>query len=530
MGAIAQIYLLALADFRERTRRYSFLITLLGAVFFGYLVATGKWTIHLGLYRGEYNSAWVGSLMASATAIMLGIVGFYLVKNSITRDRDTRVGEILATTPLGKRAYVTSKWLSNFAVLAFMTLILAAAAVAMQLLIGVPGGFNLWALVAPFLFVCLPVMALTAAMAVLFESIWWLRGTVGNILYLFLAEFAFLNSLLLNTPFMDFSGLGTTLPSMEAAALAAYPGADLGFEIGFVGFVPEAADKPMSLFVWNGIDWSARMLPLRLLWLVWAMGITALSGIFFDRFDPARSRRKKSRKRKKTTTEPITTTDTGPASYRRWSELTEVRTGFNIFGMVSAELRLMLKGRHLLWYAVLAGLIAAQSAVPFEYARSYVMPAVWIWPLALWAAMGTRESRYNTADLMLSSPHPLSRQLPAIWVAGILVAVTAVGGMLLRALIVGEFDYVVALLAGIVFVPTLALAAGTVSGSKKLFEVMYLVIWYIGPVNGLTALDFAGTSEAAVINGNALTCLMIAIAAGIITFLWRCKQVAVGLR
>ena len=45
MDAVRMLYQLAAADFRERTRRYSFLITLLGTVFFGFLVITGKWAV-----------------------------------------------------------------------------------------------------------------------------------------------------------------------------------------------------------------------------------------------------------------------------------------------------------------------------------------------------------------------------------------------------------------------------------------------------------------------------------------------------
>ena len=43
MSQFEMIYRLAFGDFRERTRRYSFLFTLLGTVFFGYLVITGKY-------------------------------------------------------------------------------------------------------------------------------------------------------------------------------------------------------------------------------------------------------------------------------------------------------------------------------------------------------------------------------------------------------------------------------------------------------------------------------------------------------
>ncbi len=300
MGAVGTLYQLAVADFLERTRRYSFLITLLGTLFFGFLVITGKWTLSLGEYRGEYNSAWVGSLMGSASTCMLGLFGFYLVKNSLSRDRRTSVGEILAATPLSGRLYIASKFVSNLAVLTSMTATLAVAAVVMQLLSPVEAGFDLWALVAPFLFVCLPVMALVAAAAVLFESIRPLRGTMGNILYLLIAEAALVNSLLLDVPLLDFSGLGLFIPSMEAAALAAYPDAELGVEMGFVGVAPGASDATMKLFHWRGIEWSFGMVPLRLLWIGAAVGLAALATLFFDRFDPARRERAKKGERRTT--------------------------------------------------------------------------------------------------------------------------------------------------------------------------------------------------------------------------------------
>jgi hypothetical protein len=528
MNHLELVYLLALADFRERTRRYSFLFTLLGTVFFGFLVITGKWTIHLGEYRGEYNSAWVGSLMASASTMMLTVFGFYLVKNSITRDRHTRVGEILAATPLGRWSYIAAKSVSNYAVLAFMTVVLATAAVVMQLFVGVTDDFSLWALVAPFLFLCLPVMTLVAAMAVLFESVRWLRGTIGNILYLFIAEFAFVNGLLIDAPLIDFGGFGMILPSMEAAALAAYPDAQLGFEIGFLGFIEDTSATPLKLFVWNGLEWSLKLLPLRLLWMGWALGISALAAVNFDRFDPARAGRVKTRRKKKTISPALEDLAGAPVSTRSWRELTPVKLRFNVARMLGAEVRLMLKGRHWSWYIIAAGLIAVQAAVPYEYARAYAVAAAWIWPLAIWSAMGTREARFNTRDLMLSSAYPVSRQLPAVWMAGITVALLTGSGMIVRALIAADLPYVTSLLTGSFFVPTLALTLGTLSGSKKLFEVVYLLIWYIGPVNGLAPLDFAGTTDIAVSEGNAMVYLLASLALGSVSVLWRRKQVVAG--
>ena len=136
MNQVGIIYHLARADFLERVRRYSFLVMLLLAAFLGYQVAIGNITVQLGEYRGEFNSAWVGSMMSLMTTFFVGWFGFYLVKGSVARDRETGVGQIMATTPLTRPLYTFGKWLSNFSVLLAMVIVLALASIPIQLLAG----------------------------------------------------------------------------------------------------------------------------------------------------------------------------------------------------------------------------------------------------------------------------------------------------------------------------------------------------------------------------------------------------------
>ncbi len=525
MNVLNPLRQLVLADFRERTRRYSFLVMLLGTFFFGYLVITGKYTIRLGEYRGEYNSAWVGSLMASATAIMIGFFGFYLVKNSLGRDRNTGVGQILASTRLGSFTYMAAKFMSNFAVLGTIAAVLSVAAVVMQLLGNVADSFDLWALVAPFLFVCTPVLALVAAAAVLFESVKWMRGTLGNVLYFFIAEAAFMFGIFLNVPWLDLSGLGTFIPSMEKAALVAYPGAELGIEVGFVGFVESGSEQAMKLFRWDGIDWSVGMMPIRLLWVAIAWLLVGLATLRFDRFDSSAVGRVGREKRRKKQPEVADPHEGLAHSSANWSQTPPVDLNFSFARMVRAELRVMLKGYHWSWYAVAIGLVATQLAIPYEYARSLALPAAWIWPLPIWSAMGTREARFNTDQLLFSSPSPVSRQFPAVWVAGLTIALLTGSGMLIRALLVGNYEHIWMLVAGSLFVTSLALALGTLSGTRKFFEIVYLMIWYIGPINQLPQLDFLGASGKT--QGASITSfyLGVSLALVLVAFLMRRRQV-----
>src|SRR6185503_15570600 len=165
------IYHLARADFLERVRRYSFLIMLGAVTFLGYQAAIGNINVQVGNYRGEFNSAWVGSMMSIIASFFLGWFGFYLVKGSVTRDRETGVGQIMATTPLTRPLYTLGKWLSNFSVLLAMVSVLALASIPIQYFAGENTQIDLVALLEPFVFIALPMMALVAALAVLFETI-----------------------------------------------------------------------------------------------------------------------------------------------------------------------------------------------------------------------------------------------------------------------------------------------------------------------------------------------------------------------
>jgi hypothetical protein len=95
--------------------------------------------------------------------------------------------------------------------------------------------------------------------------------------------------------------------------------------------------------------------------------------------------------------------------------------------------------------------------------------------------------------LTFSSASPLWRQLPAQWIAGFIVTLLMSIGAILRYTVDGDTIGLLALLSGAFFIPSLALASGVWSGTSKLFEILYMVIWYLGPLNKVPGLDFIGS-------------------------------------
>ncbi len=524
------VYQIARADFLERVRRYSFLVTLLFAVYLGYAAATGKIAMRLGDYRGVYTSAWIGANMAMVASCFISLVGFYVVKNAIDRDRATRVGEILAATPLSRAVYLLGKWLSNTAVLGVQVFVLALASIVMQFVVAEDPHVDLWALISPFLLLALPAMVVTGALAVLFESVPVLRGGVGNVAWVFGWGMMVALPAITGHEWLDFTGLFKLMTSITRAARAAIPGYN-----GEFAFQLEVSRKTLvaGALRWPGIRWDLPQLWMRLEWIGVALAIVLLATLFFDRFDPARGRRlsgagRRSRQKAAPPLSPLLREEgsyIAPIESPRSSAVTHLTplTSAQSWGlpeMFRAELRLALKGYSWWWYAVAGGLLVAQCAAPLEVSRGPLLTAAWIWPVLLWSAMGAREARHGTEQIVFACPGILPRQLPAEWLAGVLIAVVTGGGVAARLLVAANYQGVLGWFAGALFIPSLALALGVWSKSSRPFEGLFTALWYSGPLNRVPGLDFTGGA-----NGRHTVeygCVYVILAAGLLAAaFWR---------
>ena len=504
MKSLRVLYHLARADFLQRTRSYGFLITLGVTLYVAYFFIppnhSSYSTMQIGGHRGLYNSAYLGSLMALLISPFLSLAGFYLVKNAIDRDIQTGVGQILATTTLSKPLYTVGKTISNFAVLAVMVAIMGVAAVAMQFVRGEDLTLHLGQIVLPLIFISLPVMLVVAAVAILFEAIPWLRGGFGNVVYFFLWVSA------LSTPiarldsarhgaYNDLFGMGVVVPSISAACETAFPGSSkAGLSMG-INFKASGQFWDLNTFRWEGLDWTREIIVSRLCWLGVGLGLALLAAVFFRRFDPAREKARRAHKaaQQSSPSEFIEDRIVPDAVQTATLHPLTKPPRFSFLFMVLAELRLALHGVSLWWYLVAVGLFAAGLFTPVSVSRGFLI-AAWIWPLLIWSAMGTRETRLRTDQLVFSTAHPLRRQLPACWLAGVIIAVLTGGGTGIRLLIAGEQLGLIAWTVGALFIPTMALALGVWSGSSKLFEVLYLFLWYLGPANHFGGIDFMGAT------------------------------------
>jgi len=487
----------AVSDFRESVRRFSFVVIVALAVLLGYAVLSEVFVLRLGDHRGVYDAAWIGALMATTLGFFLSLAGFYLVRGGVQRDAATGVGEILAATQLRAGAYVAGKFVSNALVLLVVVAVLAAAALVMLFVHGEDRTFDAVHLFMPFVLFATPVALLVAAVAVLFDCIPPLRETAGNVVY-FLAWMVAL-------PFagLELFGFASIVRSMTAALDALTGGYGGGIVLGTGGV-------ELQTFAWSGFAWGAEVLP-RLGYVGAALCLVAVAALPFDRFDPSRRRRRGLRApgRKAPATpepEPVAEPIVVPrapgsaAVLAGTAGVTMSRSSLAILArLLVAEVALLVKGRSVVWYLGAAAWIVACLVAPVDAVQRWLLPLAWLWPLQPWSEMGARETLHRTRELLFSAHAPVLRQLPAAWLAGVLLALLTGSGVLLR--LPTEPALLPGFMAGALFIPSLALLLGVLSGTGRAFQIVWMVLWYLGPMNGIPAFDVTGATAAGVAPG-----------------------------
>ncbi|WP_191451448.1 hypothetical protein [Halogeometricum sp. CBA1124] len=511
MTRVGVIYSVALADFRARSRTSKLLVVPVLIAYLAKVLTVDSMLVFAGEYTGAPTAAWYGGMVACAGTTVLLVFGGVLVDGSIERDRTTGVDHLVATAPIPTWQYIVGKWLSNVAVLTVATGVLAAATAASFLVEGT-GAFDLVALASPFVLLTLPAVTVVAAAAVCFETVRPLRGSVGTAVYFALALAAIAVSVAPD-PLVDIAGIALLRDSVATSIAAQFP--SFGGDIRMLAYQP--TQSGLQSFRWDGLEWSLDRLAGRARVLAVAVGFLGAATVTFDRFDDGGRRFAFGNR--------FGDGDTGATDdteSKRREPLVSVETltpvesgGFAIGRVLAAEFRMALRGRRWWWYLAFVGGVAATAVAPLDALRAFVLPIVLLLPLPVWSRLGARERLSRTTELVFVDVD-VTRLLACTYVVAVGLGAVLVLPALVRFAAVGSWDSFVGGVAAVAFLPSLALALGVWTGRPRLFELLYLVAWYLGPVNGVVPLDYTATMPATTAAGvPAVYLLSTAVAFGV---------------
>lgn len=474
-------------DYLQRTRTYAFLITLCISLAVAYSFVpepnASYSTLRVGSHLGHYNSAWFGYVTAIMTSIFLSLVGFYLVNSGIRTDVTTRVGQILAATPVKNSTYLIAKTFSNFLVLLTIVILVFLMSILLFFLYHDAGfSFEIGHFIKPYLYIAVPSIFFFSTLAVLSEVIFGRFTILQNVIFFFFYTTLLVNSSPTDESDFVFDVFGSKIVTHQMAENVnkiTENDEEKDLSIGYVyGNI-----KELKRYEFNGVDFPVLFLLSRLGWSLLSLVLVFGIAPIFHRFNFRRPI-----KLKKVKKHVVDKTTFGHISI---ANLPAPQIDYGIFSLLKTELLLLIRhGKKWMWIINIIGMILL-GFLPLEMAHLMVLPIVWFLQVGRLSELTSKELTNGVHYFTFSSYKPLTRLLLSQILAASLLMTALALPLLIRYAINVDFMAVASIALGGIGIVLLAAVLGILSKGKKLFEILFFMISYAN-INGIAFLDYFG--------------------------------------
>lgn len=480
------------ADYLQRFRSYTFIISLLVSVIVAYSFVPAEnanyTTIQVGKYVGLNNAAWIGHVTAIMASAFLWLIGFYIINNGIRRDKETGVGQIIATTSITNFQYLLSKSLSNFLVLLTIAAIILLMALGLIITRGNAYQFNASQFLLPYLLTTLPSLFFLSALTILFEVVFGKKTNLLNVVFFFV--FAAIVAITnangnMNLQWLDPLGIKFLTNEILSFVKTLFRESNLNISVGFIFHSANGVKQ----FLYEGSNFSASYILSRLLWLFMALGVIKLSAILFNRFD---SKVVLSKKSKPLSFENIDIAEN--IGIINISSLAKTETNFSIYPLLKTEFIMLIRKGPKWFWIINATIFIALFLIPLNWALKGGLPIFWFLQINRWADLSTKEKFFGTDKYIYTTYQPLKRLLLSQILAGIILAILLALPVLVKLIIEAKFIVILEVTLGSILLVSCAVCSGIVWGGKRFFEIILFLTTYFS-IQGAYFLDYWGGSH-----------------------------------
>ena len=500
---------LVVNEVRLRLRRTSTLVGLLAVMMISWRMvgnpANGEAVIIIAGAPALYTSNVIALGSASLACLLFGLGGFYLVRGRSAEDVRSGLGSVIGAAPIGTVLFLASRWAGGVAYLGSLMVAFMVTMLGLHLVRGV-GPIELSVYLQYYALLLLPMLFFTVSCVVLFDSVAFLMGKVGDVLY-FVVFCAQLGAAITATAvatkvvplvtIFDFSGIGASMLLIRQAVDSTEVSLGLGtFDI-----------KLAPVYLKAGL-WTAELIGLRC-----ACGLLALlpllpAVMLFHRFSPDRVKVSTAAKRRS----PLAVLNGWLRPIAR-----AVQPLFRLAsrwpgmpGQVLADVALTLVTSPSALVAILVASVLA-LVLPLAAMAPLLLAAVCWWGVLI-SDVSTRDRDAQTEDITGAVRGGVARRFARQYAA------TALLGFAFTAMVVLRLApdaplRALAVVAGVLGMSALASLFGRCAGSARLFLALFL-FWSYLAVNRIPValLDTFGTSGLAT-GSTVLAWCAIAVAA-----------------
>lgn len=486
--------ILIVTEVRLRSRRWTSLLAvfLMAAMCWNIISdpASGHAMIVIDHARVLYTSSALALGSSSLLSMIMLFVGFFLVRGRVADDIRTGIGSLIAASPVSNAVFLSSRWIGG--VLYFMLLIFAGmlSVIALQMVRGEPG-IDFWIYLQTYSLVFIPLAFYVVSLALLFDSVPFLMGKLGDLLFfiLWIAQLSLITKVMelgrgeSSAWFIfDFCGLVTTIANLQGQL------GTKNFSLGGSNFDPALAPIVLSASLW-----STKLVVLRVATAVFALLTLLLAFPLFHRFSPDRVKQSQSRKRRT----PIEMLNQWSRPLARLAQplMRMANRMPNFFGQVVADAALALISApvFILCLLVLNGFAVFMDTKDLF---SVLLFIVMTWGVLI-VDISTRDFQAGIESMTAAVSGGVERRYLRQLSACLLLALMFGGVAMLR--LVSEDGFVVVMLCvGFVAASAMACAAGRITRTPRPFLSAFLFWLYVASqAESIPMVDLFGFNRVA---------------------------------
>lgn len=457
-----QIWSIARSDFKERTRRFSFLALCALSVLAAFLFVPNSdremtsIAVNADYFLQGTNWTWIPMASALCTGMLLPIAGFFYLRNTLFFDRKTGMIDLVYTSPMSRVSYLAGKYAANIFLLISIWIVVIVSSCCMTLIHFPDSEFSILHFLSFFISI-LPGIFLCSAIALATEAIPLFQSRNGSWLIgiLFFVSYVVCITSMANDPhgviarFFDMTGYIWLKDSIDQSvyhitgnsaqiALGVYRnGAVRNQELSELFFLPLLITKEEAL------EKGCMIIAGMIIWITASM--------IMPRYDMIQKTSIISKKRHRKS---------------------------NGHGLAATEVILTFRNCSVLWFVVMVGLWMSLFLADMEMAQGTLWILAMAWSCILYADYGCREKKYNMNMLLPTFYHAYSRQILIRFCVGGTLSLLLSMPIILRIALSGNGAEMIAGILFALFVPALSIFLGQISGSERMFEIVFLMICY----------------------------------------------------
>nr|WP_316639110.1 hypothetical protein [uncultured Roseateles sp.] len=495
---------LMLNELRLRLRRLSTLVVLLAVVLLSWLMvvdpASGEAMITVGDARVVYDSTALAAGTATLGSLLMGLVGFFLLRGRSQEELRAGSAAVLAATPVLNALLLIARWAGGLAYLCGLMLALLLTMFVLHAVRG-EGAIEPGIYLQMYGLQLLPGLMFGAGMATLADAWAPLMGKRGDLLYfmLWLAQLGTLPASLGQASIPSWTLLDTSGLALLPSRLEQLTGQS-NISIGASEF--NAALPALQL---PADFWTAQMVGMRAGSALLSLLPLLLALLLFHRFSPDKVRPGVAHRR-------FAALDwlqqlSRPLASMLGRLLMPAARVPGLAGQVLADALITLMASPvavpLLATALMVGALCDREALP-----GLLTAAVAVWGVLI-SDLSVRDHQSGTSALGAAVPGGFERRPLRLWLAGLLLGLLFTAPVLLRWLVVFNPTGALALLAGLAALSAIAGALGQFTRTGRCFLALFLFGLYVSTqVRQVAWMDAVGINGAA--NGASISVWLLA--------------------